>query len=162
MTALVTTDQRIQRRLTGLSEALLAFHDDLEAHAATNEVATLMWTEFGRRVRANGSSGTDHGAAGPLFVSGGGVRGSLYGEPPSLRVLDENGDLRFTTDFRSVYASIIEQWFKSDPAAVLGGRYPQIPLFARRRRSPEGGRRSLPRSEGSVIVRVPYDAARRR
>ena len=116
--------------LTAWSDALLAFRNDLDAHALGDDVTTLVWTEFGRRVRPNGSAGTDHGTAGPLFVVGGGVRGGLYGEPPPLRSLDDNGDLRFTTDFRSVYATLLEDWFAVDSADVLGARYPLLPLFA--------------------------------
>ena len=123
-------DRTQPRLLGGFSDALLAFQDDLDAHGLGSEVATMVWTEFGRRVRANGSGGTDHGTAGPLFLLGGGVRGGLHGEPSPLTTLDDNGDLRFTTDFRSVYASVIEQWFGQDASAVLGGRYPQLPLFA--------------------------------
>ena len=123
-------DRTQPRLLGGFSDALLAFQDDLDAHGLGSEVATMVWTKFGRRVRANGSGGTDHGTAGPLFLLGGGVRGGLHGEPSPLTTLDDNGDLRFTTDFRSVYASVIEQWFGQDASAVLGGRYPQLPLFA--------------------------------
>ncbi len=111
--------------LTAVAEALAAF----EAHGTADDVATLVWTEFGRRVRGNGSGGTDHGTAGPVFVLGGSVRGGLYGEPASLNNLDENGDLRCTTDFRSVYATMIEQWLGADAGAVRGACYPQLPIF---------------------------------
>ena len=92
-------------------------------------MTTLAWSEFGRRVKENGSRGTDHGTAGPLFVVGGGVRGGLHGEQPSMTNLD-NGDLKFTTDFRSVYASVIAQRFGVDPKDVLGGSFPTLPLYA--------------------------------
>ena len=115
--------------LTAVAEALAAFEADLEAHGTADDVSTLVWTEFGRRVRGNGSGGTDHGTAGPVFVLGGSVQGGLYGEPASLNNLDENGDLRFTTDFRSVYATMIEQWLGADADGVLGARYPQLPIF---------------------------------
>ena len=61
---------------------------------------------------------------------GGGVRGGLYGEPAPLDSLDDNGDLRFTTDFRSVYASVLEQWFQIEHSDVLDGTFPQLPIFA--------------------------------
>jgi uncharacterized protein (DUF1501 family) len=112
-----------------VAEALAAFEADLEAHQTADDVSTLVWTEFGRRVRSNGSGGTDHGTAGPVFVLGGSVQGGLYGEPAALDDLDGNGDLRFTTDFRSVYASVIEQWLGADADTVLGSCYSQLPIF---------------------------------
>ena len=115
--------------LKGVSDALGAFYADLEARELHDDVATLVWTEFGRRVRENGSGGTDHGTAGPVFLVGGGVRGGLHGEPSSAARPDGNGDLQFTTDFRSVYASLLAQWFRADPAYVLDGRFPELPLF---------------------------------
>ena len=115
--------------LGGLSNALLAFYDDLQAQGIADQVTTLVWSEFGRRVKENGSRGTDHGAAGPMFVVGGGVRAGLHGEQPSLARTDGNGDLRFSTDFRSVYASVITQRFNIDPKDVLGASYPTLPLF---------------------------------
>ena len=116
--------------LGGVSNALLAFYDDLTAQGLADQVTTVVWTEFGRRVKENGSRGTDHGTANPLFVVGGGVRAGLHGEQPSLSNTDSNGDLKFTTDFRSVYASVIAQRFNIDPTDVLGGSYPTLPLFA--------------------------------
>ena len=114
----------------GVSNALLAFYDDLQGHGVADHVTTLVWSEFGRRVQENGSSGTDHGTAGPMFIVGGGVRGGLHGEQPSMGSLDDGGDLKFTTDFRSVYASVIAQRFNIDPKDVLGARYPTLPLYA--------------------------------
>jgi uncharacterized protein (DUF1501 family) len=115
--------------LRGVSEAVAAFYADLGAQGLASDVLTMMWTEFGRRVRENGSLGTDHGTAGPVFLMGGGVRGGLYGEAPSVRDLDGNGDLRFTTDFRSVYASLLVGWFATDPRDVLDAAYPTIPFL---------------------------------
>jgi len=114
--------------LGGVSNALLAFYDDLQGQGVADQVTTLVWSEFGRRVKENGSRGTDHGTAGPMFIIGGGVRGGLHGEQPSLSSLD-TGDLKFTTDFRSVYASVIAQRFSIDPKDVLGASYPMLPLF---------------------------------
>ncbi|RLT34639.1 MAG: DUF1501 domain-containing protein [Chloroflexi bacterium] len=116
--------------LRAVSEAVSAFYADLAARGMDQDVLTVMWTEFGRRVKENGSTGTDHGTATPLFVIGGGVTGGLYGETPSLRNLDGNGDLKHSTDFRSVYATVLEQWFATDPKDVLGGSFPALPLFA--------------------------------
>ena len=116
--------------LGGVSNALLAFYDDLQGQGVADQVTTLVWSEFGRRVKENGSRGTDHGTAGPMFIVGGGVRGGLHGEQPSVGSVDGNGDLKFTTDFRSVYASVIAQRFNIDPKDVLGAHYPTLPLYA--------------------------------
>ena len=115
--------------LRTLGDSLLAFSDDLAGHGLAEALTTMVWTEFGRRVAENGSGGTDHGTAGPSFLLGGSVNGGLYGEPTSIASLDGNGDLKFTTDFRSIYAPMIEQWFETDPADVLDGTYPTLPLL---------------------------------
>lgn len=116
--------------LRAVSESVSAFYADLAARGMDSEVTTMMWTEFGRRVRENGSAGTDHGTATPLFLFGGAVKGGLYGETPSLRDLDENGDLKFNTDFRSVYSTLLERWFKADPKDVLGASYRDLGFLA--------------------------------
>ena len=116
--------------LGGVSNALLAFYDDLQAQGIADRVTTVVWSEFGRRVKENGSRGTDHGTAGPMFVAGGGVRPGLHGEQPSLANIDSGGDLKFTTDFRSVYASVIAQRFNIEPKDILGASYPTLPLYA--------------------------------
>jgi uncharacterized protein (DUF1501 family) len=85
-------------------------------------VVLLVYSEFGRRVRANASDGTDHGTAGPVFLLGNGVQGGFYGDQPSLTDLD-NGDLKETTDFRSIYATLLDHVLGTDPGTVLG-RYP--------------------------------------
>jgi uncharacterized protein (DUF1501 family) len=89
----------------------------------------MTFSEFGRRVAENASRGTDHGEAAPMFLVGGGVKGGLYGEHPSLDVLD-NGDVKYTTDFRSVYATIIGKWFGRPTTGVLAGEYPTIGMLA--------------------------------
>lgn len=116
--------------LSKVDTALTAFQADIEAQGQADRTSLLMWTEFGRRVRENGSGGTDHGTAGPIWLLGSHVQGGLHGEPPSITSLDTNGDLRFTTDFRSVYASILEQWLEIDSKDVLDESYPQLRLFA--------------------------------
>jgi len=120
--------QRAQQdRLLGyLGDGLLAFYTDLAAHALDKKVLTMTFSEFGRRVSQNASNGTDHGAAMPLFVLGGGVKGGIYGDHPSLTDLDRNGDLKFATDFRAVYATVIEKWLGRNPADVLTGAYPSL------------------------------------
>ncbi|MCC6238187.1 MAG: DUF1501 domain-containing protein [Dehalococcoidia bacterium] len=112
--------------LQAVSDSVGAFYADLAAHGMDHDVITVMWTEFGRRVRENASGGTDHGTATPVFVFGGDVRPGLYGDPPSLHALDEQGDLRYTTDFRSVYSTILSMWFGVDPRDVLQGAYPTL------------------------------------
>ena len=84
-----------------------------------------MYSEFGRRVAANGSDGTDHGTAGPMFVLGRGVGGGFYGAEPSLTDLDD-GDLKATTDFRSVYATLLDRVLGADPARILAGYGDQL------------------------------------
>jgi uncharacterized protein (DUF1501 family) len=119
--------QRAQQdRLLGyLGDGLLAFYQDLAAHGLDKKVLTLTFSEFGRRVSQNASNGTDHGTAMPLFVVGGGVKGGIYGEHPSLTDLDQ-GDLKFATDFRAVYATVIEKWLGRNPGEVLTGTYPTL------------------------------------
>jgi uncharacterized protein (DUF1501 family) len=102
------------------SETLLAFQRDLEARGLADRVLTLVWSEFGRRGEENGSLGTDHGAAGVSLLMGTRARGQMIGEVPQLRnALDRNGNLKATVDFRSVYTSLLEQWFDFDAAAVI-------------------------------------------
>lgn len=115
-----------QDRLLGyLGDGLLSFYQDLAAHGLDSNVLTMTFSEFGRRVTQNASNGTDHGTAMPLFIVGGAVKGGIYGEHPSLTDLD-HGDLKFSTDFRSVYATVIARWLGRDPAAVLGAGFPTL------------------------------------
>ena len=111
-----------------LSGALKAFLDDLAGARLADRVVVLCFSEFGRRVRENGSRGTDHGTAGPIFLAGPSVRAGLVGRTPSLLDL-ENGDLRMGIDFRRVYATILEGWLGLPSNNVLGGRFEQLPLF---------------------------------
>jgi uncharacterized protein (DUF1501 family) len=105
-------------KLTG--ESLLAFQRDLEARGLADRVITLVWSEFGRRAEENGSRGTDHGAAGVGMLMGTRVRGQMIGELPQLRNgLDREGNLKATVDFRSVYSSLLEQWFDFDAAGAI-------------------------------------------
>ena len=105
-------------------DSLFAFQRDLEARGLQNRVVTLVWSEFGRRPEQNGSgqgAGTDHGAAGNAFLIGSGVTGKMVGEWPGLQNLDGDDNLRATVDFRSVYCSLLEQWFGRDAASVMPG-----------------------------------------
>jgi uncharacterized protein (DUF1501 family) len=111
------------------TQGLNAFYRDLEAMGKHNQVVIVGFSEFGRRVRENGSNGTDHGMAGPMFVIGGAVKGGVYGETPSLTDLDD-GDLKFTTDFRQVYATVIEDWLGMGSKKVLNGSYDKLGFIA--------------------------------
>jgi uncharacterized protein (DUF1501 family) len=113
-----------ERLLTTLADGVKALLKDLEAHGAAEDVLVLKWSEFGRRVQENGSGGTDHGTAAPMFAFGKKVKGGVYGEPPLLSKLDA-GNLRYTVDFRSVYATVFDRWLSADPALV-GGKFPSL------------------------------------
>lgn len=117
--------------LTGVSEALRAFQADLRRGGLKRDVAVMVFSEFGRRLEENASLGTDHGTAGPVFVIGATVEPGIYGKHPSLTDLDENGDLKMTTDFRRVYASVLEEWLGySDAATLLRGDFEPLGIFA--------------------------------
>jgi uncharacterized protein (DUF1501 family) len=90
-------------------------------------VLTLTFSEFGRRIEENGSRGTDHGEASPLFLIGG-VKGGLYGTPPDLSATNM-GNVRYTTDFRSVYATVLERWLGRSSASLLRGSFTQLPVL---------------------------------
>jgi uncharacterized protein (DUF1501 family) len=113
------------RLLTEFSDAMGAFYDDLAAHGNNNRVLTMTFSEFGRRIDENASRGTDHGEASPLFLIGGGVKGGLYGTPPELSTANMN-NVRFTTDFRSVYATVLEKWLGRPAQPLLHGDFPTI------------------------------------
>jgi uncharacterized protein (DUF1501 family) len=117
-----------QRLLTELDGAVTGFLDDLGRGPRGKDVVVLVYSEFGRRVAANASDGTDHGTAGPVLVAGAAVRGGFYGEQPSLTDLDD-GDLKPTTDFRDVYATMLAKVLSTDPARVLDGHDHQLPLL---------------------------------
>jgi uncharacterized protein (DUF1501 family) len=103
------------------AQSLFAFQRDLEARGLSERVLTLVWSEFGRRGEENGSDGTDHGAAGTAFLIGSRVKGQMIGEFPGLKNLDEDGNLRPTSDFRAVYCALVEQWLGADADAVIPG-----------------------------------------
>jgi uncharacterized protein (DUF1501 family) len=118
------------RLLMYTADAVRAFMEDLARIGRADEVAVLMFTEFGRRVEENGSLGTDHGTATPMFLFGKHVKGGFYGRPPSLTDLDD-GNLKMTTDFRRVYATAIKEWLGyDDTETVLKGRFDPLGAFA--------------------------------
>ena len=105
-----------------LSGAIRAFEQDLTEHKLSDRVALATFSEFGRRVAENGSLGTDHGAASMLFALTPTGKAGLHGKPPSLTDLTD-GDLKFTTDFRSVYATLLDNWLEIPSEGVLGGKF---------------------------------------
>jgi uncharacterized protein (DUF1501 family) len=119
-----------QRILTYTSDAVAAFMVDLERIGRANDVALMIFSEFGRRVPENTSLGTDHGTANLMFVAGKKVKGGHYGKTPSLTQLDEGDNLVYTTDFRRVYATMISGWlgFQNTPA-VLNGNFETFDMF---------------------------------
>jgi uncharacterized protein (DUF1501 family) len=105
-----------------LGDALNTFQKDLSKQGNTGKVITMVFSEFGRRVAQNGSNGTDHGTAAPMFLIGDNVQSGLLGKHPSLSKLEE-GDLIYNVDFREVYASVLEDWMGADSTAILGKKY---------------------------------------
>jgi uncharacterized protein (DUF1501 family) len=114
--------------LTVLSTSLAAFQKDLEAHHLDGQVTTMTFSEFGRRPFENESKGTDHGTAAPLFVMGSGIKAGLHGTAPNLD-LPKNQDVAYTTDFRSIYATMLENWLGTPSEPVLGAKFAPLPLF---------------------------------
>ena len=111
---------------TDMSSAISDFFDDLKEHDAGDNLIMVLFTEFGRRVRDNGT-GTDHGAAGAAFVIGNQVKGGMYSEYPSLRPEDlQQGDLAPNYDFRGFYSTIIDRWLGLDPVPIVGGKFEQM------------------------------------
>jgi uncharacterized protein (DUF1501 family) len=120
----------VQNRLLGeFSDAIKAFYDDLAAHGLEKSVLTMTFSEFGRRTEENGSRGTDHGEGSPLFLIGGGTIGGIYGQAPDLSAANM-GNVRFTTDFRGIYATVLERWLGRPSAPVLNGTFEQIRVLA--------------------------------
>lgn len=118
------------RLMQTLSAGMSAFMKDLKAQGNDKRTLVLTFSEFGRRVAENASRGTDHGTAAPMFVFGPAIKPGIYGDHPSLRPADlDQGDLKFNTDFRSVYASILGGWLKADAAQILGGSFKTLPIL---------------------------------
>ena len=113
------------RLLEQFADGLKAFYTDLAAHKLDEQVLTMTFSEFGRRVEENANRGTDHGTAAPIFLVGGGVRGGIYGDHPSLTDLDF-GNLKWHTDFRSVYATVLERWLGVASAPILGASFDKL------------------------------------
>ncbi len=119
------------RLLGELGDSVRAFVEDLKAQGQLERVLLMSFSEFGRRVEENASGGTDHGAAGPMFLAGAKLPKLLHGRYPSLAPRDlVNGDLRFEVDFRRVYASVLENWLKVPSEKILGGRFQPMNLIS--------------------------------
>jgi uncharacterized protein (DUF1501 family) len=118
-----------QQLLTEVDAAVSGFLTRMAGTDRGRQVVVLVYSEFGRRVAANANQGTDHGTAGPVLVAGTRVRGGFVGAQPGLTDLDD-GDLRFTTDFRDVYATLLAGVLGADPEPVLGPGRMTLPLLA--------------------------------
>jgi uncharacterized protein (DUF1501 family) len=116
--------------LTTLDAGLTAFYSDLHAQGKADDVLILTWSEFGRRVQQNANGGTDHGAASVMFALGGGVQKGLYGDAPNLAALVDNGNVPFTTDFRRVYATVMERWLGVPSEELLGQKWDPLGFLA--------------------------------
>jgi uncharacterized protein (DUF1501 family) len=114
--------------LVELGESVRAFITDLAKSGEGDRVLVLVFSEFGRRLAENGSAGTDHGTAAPVFLAGQGVNAGLHGPYPDLHNLDENGDPKFAIDFRRVYATVLDCWLGCPAEKVLGARFDPLPI----------------------------------
>ena len=148
------------RLLAYTADAVRGFMEDLKRISRVDDVAIMMFTEFGRRVEENASLGTDHGTATPMFVIGSGVEGGLHGRHPSLTDLDD-GNLKMTTDFRRVYASMIEEWLGFDDTGRFSRARSSRCGCSLRPRTGGGGRRgsgleTRPRPPAVDFAQPPY------
>jgi uncharacterized protein (DUF1501 family) len=116
--------------MTTVGDGLLAFYNDLQNQGLLNSTMMIQFSEFGRRISENGSQGTDHGAGGLMMVMGGGVRGGIYGTAADLNPRPDNptlenagGDVSYETDFRAVYAKLLDGWLGANSTAILGGDF---------------------------------------
>ena len=120
-----------ERLMRDLGDCVQAFAGDLKAQGNLSRVLLMTFSEFGRRVAENANGGTDHGAAAPMFVMGGGIKAGLLGQYPSLAPADLfQGDVKFNTDFRSVYATVLQNWLKTPSQPILGRQFPLLPMMA--------------------------------
>lgn len=115
--------------LKSFGDAVQTFQNEIEALGRADKVVLLVFSEFGRRASENASLGTDHGAAAPMFLIGKRVKGGLHGPVPDLKNL-QDGDVKFTTDFREVYAATLDQWMGTDSGKILGQKFNDFDIFA--------------------------------
>jgi uncharacterized protein (DUF1501 family) len=116
--------------LQDVAESIAAFYRDLAGRGHQDRICIMTFSEFGRRAHENGSKGTDHGSGAPMFLVGGRVKAGLVGDHPSLTKLDD-GNLVHGTDFRRVYAAVLQDWLGVDAKAVLGGEFTPVEVFAK-------------------------------
>jgi uncharacterized protein (DUF1501 family) len=120
-----------ERLLKEMGDAVAAFLSDLKAQGNLGRVSLMTFSEFGRRVKENASGGTDHGAAAPMFLAGGGIKSGLLGQMPSLAPKDLfDGDVKYNTDFRSVYATVLEKHLGVKSAGVLRTQFPLLGAYS--------------------------------
>jgi uncharacterized protein (DUF1501 family) len=119
---------RHDQLMSQLANGVNAFWNDMKVTGNDQRVLMLTFSEFGRRVQQNASGGTDHGAAAPMFLFGPSVKKGLVGKHPSLTDLDQ-GDLKYTLDFRSVYATVLQKWLETPSKPILGGQFPMLNLI---------------------------------
>jgi uncharacterized protein (DUF1501 family) len=123
---LATHGKLISEVSTGVAD----FYDDLKEHGRENDTTILVFSEFGRRIKDNGS-GSDHGSGGVAFVIGGSVKGGMYGEYPSLKEEDQlEGDLHFNNDFRSTYSTILDKCLHLEPNSIVNGQFEQLDFIS--------------------------------
>jgi len=115
--------------LRQLSDAVAAFVEDLRKNRLLDRVLLMTFSEFGRTLKENGRRGTGHGAAAPMFLVGGRLAGGLIGPHPSLADPDDKGGLKFHTDFRRVFATVLDSWLGFDSLTILGDRYEAVDLL---------------------------------
>ena len=116
--------------LAQVSDAISAFYRDLAGRGHKDRLCVMTFSEFGRRAYENGSKGTDHGAGAPLFLVGGNVKAGIVGRHPSLTGLKE-GNLVHGTDFRQVYAAVLEKWLGVDSKPIVGDGFKPVEVFAK-------------------------------
>jgi uncharacterized protein (DUF1501 family) len=119
-----------QRLLTYVSDGVSGFMQDMKRIGRDKDVTVMVYSEFGRRAAENTSLGTDHGTANHVYLIGQPVKGGHYGQEPSLTALNAEGNVAHTTDFRRVYATVMEQWMGANSQALLNGRFETLPVFA--------------------------------
>jgi uncharacterized protein (DUF1501 family) len=118
-----------ERLLKELGDSVQAFVKDMKAQGNLSRVLMMTFSEFGRRVAENASTGTDHGAAAPMFLIGEKVKAGLLGRYPSLAPADLfQGDLKYNVDFRSVYAAVLESWLKTKSQPILGKKFEPLTI----------------------------------
>lgn len=116
-----------QRLISSVSNSIGAFHQDLKNQGRDRDVLIMTFSEFGRPVKENGSMGTDHGEAAPMFIIGGSTKGGVYGPNPNLNA--SSGNVPFSVDFRSVYSTVLERWLGTSPSLVLTNTFTPIPFL---------------------------------